>query len=64
MSCEKCEASQDTFDATKVAYYRWKNANIAMIGCDEHLRQVFDALGKAQMVKVLAEANMQDLEKP
>lgn len=30
------------------AYYRWKNANIEMRGCDKHLREVFDALSEAQ----------------
>jgi hypothetical protein len=46
MSCEECEKAQE--DSRLVAYYRWKNANVAMIGCDKHLREIFDALKAAQ----------------
>lgn len=42
MSCQRCE------DATGVAFYRWSNANIGMVGCTEHLREVFGALNRAQ----------------
>ena len=47
MSCNNCEKAQDD-ERGLVAYYRWKNANIAVTGCDEHLREVFDVLNKAQ----------------
>lgn len=43
MSCQKCDEWQDS---EKTSYYRWKNANIEMRGCDEHLREVFDELNK------------------
>lgn len=42
MACEKCEK------APKSAFYRWKNANLEVRGCDAHLREVFDTLNKAQ----------------
>jgi len=45
MSCEKCKEYQKT-DLT--AYYRWKNANVEMRGCDRHLKEIFRVLGKAQ----------------
>lgn len=45
MSCEKCEEKQES---GMVAYYRWKTANIAMIGCEFHLREVFDVLNGHQ----------------
>ena len=48
MSCIKCEEFQET---AKTAYYRWKNANIEVRGCDEHLREVFDALNEAHTKK-------------
>jgi hypothetical protein len=48
MSCKKCDERQDQ---NIVAYYRWKNANIAMSGCDEHLREIFNALEFAQSAK-------------
>lgn len=49
MSCLDCEAEQDkVFDRTRengrVAYFRWKTANLAVIGCEEHLREVFEVL--------------------
>ena len=47
MSCKKCDEVHDENET--VAYYRWKNANISMAGCDEHLREVFDALNEAQL---------------
>ena len=46
MSCLACEVAQE--DGLKVPFYRWKKANILMMGCDEHLREVFEALNKAQ----------------
>lgn len=49
MSCEKCEQAQEE---TPIAYYRWKTANIAMKGCDEHLREIFNVLSEAQKVEV------------
>lgn len=45
MSCKACDDFQD---GATTSYYRWKNANIEVRGCDEHLREVFDALNKAQ----------------
>lgn len=45
MSCRNCDEKQDE---PMSAYYRWKNANIEMRGCDKHLREVFDALSEAQ----------------
>jgi len=44
MSCELCD--QETGE--RIAYYRWKTANVGMIGCPQHLREIFDALSKAQ----------------
>ncbi len=50
MSCKNCEEYQEG-EEIRVAYYRWKNANIEMVGCPEHLREVFDALNNAQVQK-------------
>jgi len=44
MSCGKCEEAQKS---GLVAYFRWKNANIGMMGCDVHLKEIFDVLKKA-----------------
>ncbi len=45
MACEKCEEVQDDH---MEAYYRWKNANILIVGCKEHLLEIFNALNEAQ----------------
>ncbi len=46
MSCEDCNLKNE--GQAGIAYYRWKNANIAMMGCEQHLLEVFKALNKAQ----------------
>lgn len=45
MSCTDCNDFQNT---DKTSYYRWKNANIEVRGCEKHLREVFEALNDAQ----------------
>ncbi len=45
MSCKECDKRQEE---PGIAWYRWKIANIAMKGCDEHLREIFDVLNKHQ----------------
>ncbi|KKM79321.1 hypothetical protein LCGC14_1351140 [marine sediment metagenome] len=47
MSCQNCNIKQDDPNSG-IAYYRWKNANIAIDGCREHVLEIFDALNKAQ----------------
>jgi hypothetical protein len=49
MSCKKCSDSEKDLGIT---YYRWGQANIGMTGCQEHLREVFEALNAYQMRKV------------
>lgn len=44
MSCEDCDKAK--FDG--VAYYRWGVADIGIMGCNKHLREVMDALTKIQ----------------
>ena len=43
MSCKTCEENPVT------TYYRWKNANIGLIGCKEHLREIIQALNLVQV---------------
>lgn len=49
MSCKNCDKHNEGQQG--VAYYRWKNANIGMMGCNIHLREIFDALSQAQKSK-------------
>lgn len=45
MSCQECNEFQDS---DKTSFYRWKHSNIEVRACEEHLREVFEALNKAQ----------------
>jgi hypothetical protein len=45
MGCPDCEKAQA---GNLVAYYRWKNANVAMMGCDKHLKEIFAVLREAE----------------
>ena len=42
MSCPNCEKE----DGSRVAYYRWGTANIGLIGCPKHIKEVLDYLNK------------------
>ena len=48
MSCQKCE---DFRDKGYQSFFRWKNANIEINGCPEHLREIFEVLREAQKPK-------------
>jgi hypothetical protein len=41
MSCQDCEECQE--QGIK-SYYRWRNANIEIVACPQHLMEVFEAL--------------------
>lgn len=43
MSCIECEENP-----ILGACYRWKNANIQIIGCKKHLNEIMEALNKIQ----------------
>lgn len=48
MSCKDC----DKFEKEgKIAYYRWGNANVGIIGCEDHLKEIFEVLDDAQRKK-------------
>lgn len=46
MSCENCEKEQELQE--KIYWYRWKAANIAVLGCQEHVKEIFDVLNNYQ----------------
>ena len=48
MSCEECdkETTKAINPLVGVAYYRWKNANIAIIGCKQHIKEVIEFLNE------------------
>lgn len=48
MSCKKCDEFQES---NKTIFYRWKNSNMEIRGCDEHVLEVFKVLDKAKETK-------------
>jgi len=46
MSCDECDKYNE--GQKGIAYYRWGTANIGVMACPKHLREVFDALNKVQ----------------
>jgi hypothetical protein len=61
MSCKKCEQFQDS---QNTSYYRWKNANIEIRGCDEHLKEIFEILNHAQDEERKKQAGLGPEENP
>lgn len=49
MSCKECGVAQDGPQGSY--YFRWKNANIELRGCREHIQEVMDALRSVQEIK-------------
>jgi hypothetical protein len=49
MSCQACIDSQDGPQGSY--YFRWKNANIELRGCREHITEVMDVLRDAHKRK-------------
>ena len=42
MACPNCDKANEGEEG--IAYYRWKNANIGVMGCQEHVKEIFDVL--------------------
>jgi len=43
MSCHQCEVAQNEPE-TKKFYFRWKNANIQIVACNNHAAEIMEAL--------------------
>lgn len=46
MSCKDCEEVQQRYAGKGGYYYRWKDANICILACEYHAKQVMDYLNK------------------
>lgn len=57
MSCNACDDRQND---GAICYYRWKNANLLIVGCDEHLKEVFEALNEVQAAREKASRDIKD----
>lgn len=57
MSCESCKAAQF---ADRSTFIRWKNANVALCGCEKHIAEILAVLRRAQAEPVVS---LDDIEK-
>jgi len=46
MSCSECE--KYNLGQEGIAYYRWKNANIGLLGCPKHIKEIINFLNSVQ----------------
>lgn len=46
MSCKECAEVTDIGFNQPIAYYRWKNADIAIVGCKLHVKEVIEFLNR------------------
>jgi hypothetical protein len=44
MSCQACKNTQRMQDGSY--FFRWKNANIELRGCETHIKEVMDVLAR------------------
>lgn len=45
MTCRECQIFQE---GNKTSFFRWKNTDIEIRACNEHLKEVFEVLRNAQ----------------
>lgn len=45
MSCQACKDFQKQ---KAITYHRWGSANVALMGCDRHIREIKTVLGNNQ----------------
>lgn len=50
MICKACDKAQEEGSVLSV-FFRWKNANVELRGCDEHLTEIRDALKCAALAE-------------
>jgi hypothetical protein len=48
MHCETCEDCNRASMNEEIAWYRWKTANLGLIGCKKHLKEVIETLNAIQ----------------
>lgn len=61
MSCSPCDKVQEENDVT---YVRIGAANVGVLGCDKHLREMFDTLDWAHSVTKLQGIHIEDSRRP
>ena len=46
MACEDCDKETDSLE--RLGFFRWGTANIAIVACPQHMREVMDVLRNYQ----------------
>jgi hypothetical protein len=47
MSCKECSRQiNNIIYRGNISFYRWKKANIAIIGCKRHVKEIIEQLNK------------------
>jgi len=46
MSCKDCNREQELHTDQSGFYYRWKDANILIVGCRKHVSEMIEYLNK------------------
>lgn len=46
MTCKECEKFQE--EGNKIYFYRWKIANVGLLGCEQHAGEIIEVLNKYQ----------------
>ena len=41
MGCKNCDKAQEL---NETYFFRWKNANVALLGCREHIKEIIEWL--------------------
>jgi len=56
MSCEDCDKATDLVAFNQpTAFFRWKNGNVAIVGCEKHVKEIIDFLRYSKKLKELLE---------
>ena len=48
MSCKNC----DNKNGERIAYYRWRTANVGLLGCPEHIKEIMTVLNEWQKEQI------------
>lgn len=61
MGCKDCDEAQES---NSVYYYRWKNANIELSGCKNHIKEIFKKLNNQEVKMAEEEKSEEDSATP
>ena len=61
MSCKQCEEIQEEPEQ-RIYYYRFGNADIGILACNYHAKQIMDVLNDVKTEELIISAKRKDLE--